>query len=309
MRVVFMGTPDFAVPTLARIVADGHEVVAVYTRAPARAGRGMALKPSPVHALADSLGLDVSSPAGLKTDAAAEAFSAHGADVAVVVAYGLLLPQTILDAPRHGCLNLHGSLLPRWRGAAPIQRAVMAGDAESGVGIMRMERGLDTGPVALEARVAISEGMTSGELHDMLMPLGADLMSRALADLEAGVLAFTPQAEDGVVYAHKITNADGRIDWQRPAAEIAQHINGLSPFPGAYFEADLGKGPERVKVLRAERTVGAGAPGTLLDAACTIACGGGAVRLLELRRAGRGGTASGEEFLRGARLSPGARLA
>jgi len=185
----------------------------------------------------------------------------------------------------------------------------MAGDAESGVGIMRMERGLDTGPVALEARVAISEGMTSGELHDMLMPLGADLMSRALADLEAGVLAFTPQAEDGIVYAHKITNADGRIDWQRPTAEIAQHINGLSPLPGAYFEADLGKGPERVKVLRAERTVGSGAPGTLLDAACTIACGGGAVRLLELRRAGRGGTASGEEFLRGARLTPGALLA
>ncbi|GJE53948.1 MULTISPECIES: methionyl-tRNA formyltransferase [Methylobacterium] len=309
MRVVFMGTPDFSVPTLARIVADGHEVVAVYTRAPARAGRGMGLKPSPVHILADSLAIDVSIPASLKTDAAAAVFSGHRADVAVVVAYGLILPQGILDAPRHGCLNLHGSLLPRWRGAAPIQRAVMAGDTESGVGIMRMEKGLDTGPVALEARVPIPEGMTAGALHDTLMPLGADLMSRALVSLEAGNLSFTPQAENGIVYAHKITNEEGRVDWTHPSSEIARHINGLSPFPGAFFEADLGKGPERVKVLRAERSEGSGAPGTLLDSSCTIACGEGAVRLLELRRAGKGGSASGEEFLRGARLSAGAHLA
>ncbi|MCJ2031603.1 methionyl-tRNA formyltransferase [Methylobacterium sp. J-043] len=308
MRIVFMGTPDFAVPTLNRLHADGHTITAVYTRAPARAGRGMALKLSPVHARAEALGLPVLTPTTLKSDEAAETFAGHEADVAVVVAYGMLLPQRILDLPRFGCLNLHGSLLPRWRGAAPIQRAVMAGDAESGVGVMRMEAGLDTGPVAMEARLAITEGMSVGELHDALMPLGADLMGRAIAALERDGLAFTPQGEEGVVYAHKITNEDARIDWSRPAHEVARHINGLSPFPGAYVEADLGKGPERVKVLRALPAEGSGAPGTLLDAAGTVACGTGAVRLLELRRAGKGGTASGEAFLRGARLAAGARL-
>ncbi|CAO4147694.1 methionyl-tRNA formyltransferase [Methylorubrum aminovorans] len=309
MRIVFMGTPDFAVPTLDRLHADGHTIAAVYTRAPAKAGRGMALKPSPVHARAEVLGLPVLTPATLKSEAAAEDFAGHGADVAVVVAYGMLLPQRILDLPRHGCLNLHGSLLPRWRGAAPIQRAVMAGDAMSGVGVMRMEAGLDTGPVAMEERIAITEGMTAGELHDALMPLGADLMGRAIRALEREVLTFVPQAEEGVVYAHKITNEEARIDWSRPATEVARHINGLSPFPGAYFEADLGKGPERVKVLRALPADGSGAPGTLLDAACTVACGTGAVRLIELRRAGKGGVASGEEFLRGARLAAGASFA
>ena len=308
MRIVFMGTPDFAVPTLNRLHADGHTIAAVYTRAPARAGRGMALKLSPVHARAEALGLPVLTPTTLKSDEAAETFAGHEADVAVVVAYGMLLPQRILDLPRFGCLNLHGSLLPRWRGAAPIQRAVMAGDAESGVGVMRMEAGLDTGPVAMEARLAITEGMSAGELHDALMPLGADLMGRAIAALERDGLAFTPQGEEGVVYAHKITNEEARIDWSRPAHEVARHINGLSPFPGAAFEADLGKGPERVKVLRALPAEGSGAPGTLLDAAGTVACGTGAVRLLELRRAGKGGTASGEAFLRGARLAAGAGL-
>ena len=308
MRIVFMGTPDFAVPTLARLHADGHTIAAVYTRAPAKAGRGMALKPSPVHARAEALGLPVLTPSTLKTPEAAETFAGHAADVAVVVAYGMLLPRAILDLPRHGCLNLHGSLLPRWRGAAPIQRAVMAGDAQSGVGVMRMEAGLDTGPVALEARVAITEGMTAGELHDALMPLGADLMGRAIHALDQGSLTFTPQAAEGVVYAHKISNEEAQIDWARPAAEVARHINGLSPFPGAAFEADLGKGPERVKVLRALPAEGSAAPGALLDASCTIACGVSAVRLLELRRAGKGGVASGEEFLRGARLIPGARL-
>jgi methionyl-tRNA formyltransferase len=308
MRVVFMGTPDFAVPTLARLAADGHEIAAVYTRAPARAGRGMSLRPSPVHVLADSLGAPVLTPANLRTDEAAETFAGHRADVAVVVAYGMLLPQTILDLPRHGCLNLHGSLLPRWRGAAPIQRAVMAGDAESGVGVMRMEAGLDTGAVALEARVPITGDMTAGELHDALMPLGADLMAQALRRLAEGTLTFTPQPEDGVVYAHKITNAEARIDWSGAAARVAAHINGLSPFPGAFFEADLGKGPERVKVLRAVSTGGTGEPGTLLDGEGTVACGTGAVRLTELRRAGKGGSASGAEFVRGARLAPGARL-
>ncbi|GLS42644.1 methionyl-tRNA formyltransferase [Methylobacterium brachythecii] len=309
MHVVFMGTPDFAVPTLARILSDGHEVSAVYTRAPAKAGRGMSLRPSPVHALAESEGLAVHTPVTLRTEEAARVFAAHEADIAVVVAYGLLLPEPILDAPRHGCLNLHGSLLPRWRGAAPIQRAVMAGDAESGVGVMRMEKGLDTGPVSFEGRLPITEGMTAGELHDALMPLGAELMSQALAALAAGDLAFRPQPDEGVLYAHKITNEEARIDWAQPAKEIANHINGLSPFPGAFFQADLGKGAERVKVLRAARVEGSGTPGTLLDEACTVACGQGAVRLLELRRAGKGGSATGSDFLRGARLLPGSRLA
>jgi len=308
MRVVFMGTPDFAVPTLARIAADGHEIAAVYTRAPARSGRGMSLRPSPVHAFAETLSLPVLTPATLRTPEAAGTFAAHGADVAVVVAYGMLLPPAILDLPRHGCLNLHGSLLPRWRGAAPIQRAVMAGDAESGVGVMRMEAGLDTGPVAMEARIPIPEGMTAGMLHDALMPLGADLMGRALAGLERGELTFTVQAEHGVVYAKKIFNEEARIDWTRPAAEVVRHVAGLSPFPGAFFEADLGKGPERVKLLSARPGEGGGVPGTLLDAAGTVACGNGAIRLVEVRRAGKGGVVGGEEFLRGARLVPGAVL-
>lgn len=308
MRVVFMGTPGFAVPTLARLAADGHDIAAVYTRAPAKAGRGMALRPSPVQALADTLGLLVLTPATLRSPEATEAFAGHGADVAVVVAYGMLLPRAILDLPRHGCLNLHGSLLPRWRGAAPIQRAVMAGDAESGVGVMRMEAGLDTGPVALEARVRITPGMTAGELHDALMPVGAGLMADALKALEGGGLTFRPQPEEGVVYAHKITNEEARIDWSREADTVAAQINGLSPFPGAFFEADLGKGPERVKVLRAIPAEGSGEPGLLLDGEATVACGVGAVRLLELRRAGKGGNATGAEFIRGARLAPGAKL-
>lgn len=309
MRVVFMGTPDFAVPTLARLAADGHAIAAVYTRAPAKAGRGMALRPSPVQVTAESLGAPVLTPASLKSAEAAETFAGHATDVAVVVAYGLLLPQAILDLPRHFCLNLHGSLLPRWRGAAPIQRAVMAGDAESGVGIMRMEAGLDTGPVALEARLPIAPGMTAGALHDALMPLGADLMSEALARLERGELTFTPQPAEGVVYAHKITNDEARIDWARPATDLANHVNGLSPFPGAFFEADLGKGPERVKVLGARALAGSGRPGTLLDTEATIACGTGALRLLGLRRAGKGGIASGADFLRGTSLALGAVLA
>ena len=308
MRVVFMGTPDFAVPTLARLAQDGHTIAAVYTRAPAKAGRGMTLRPSPVHALAGTLGAPVLTPATLRTAEAVEIFAGHGADVAVVVAYGMLLPQAILDLPRHGCLNLHGSLLPRWRGAAPIQRAVMAGDAESGVGVMRMEAGLDTGPVALEARVPIQPGMTAGELHDALMPVGAGLMAAALTALDGGRLPFRPQPDEGVVYAHKITNEEARIDWSRDATTVAAHINGLSPFPGAFFEADLGKGPERVKVLRALPAEGSGEPGTLLEGEATIACGTGAARLLELRRAGKGGSATGAEFVRGARLVVGTRL-
>ncbi len=315
LRVVFMGTPDFAVPTLAEIVGQGHEVVAVYTRAPARAGRGMELRPSPVHALAERFGLPVLTPASLKDASAAETFRAHQADVAVVVAYGMLLPPAILEAPALGCLNLHASLLPRWRGAAPIQRAILAGDRETGVAVMKMEAGLDTGPVAMVERVAIGPDMNAGELHDRLMGLGADLMARALAALSRGGLVFTPQPEAGVTYARKITNEEARIDWSRPASIVHDHVRGLAPFPGAFCEPDLGKGPERLKILRTARLEAAqagdaagAAPGTLLDAVGLVACGEGALRLVTVQRAGKGPVAAGE-FLRGARLQPGDRLA
>jgi methionyl-tRNA formyltransferase len=307
LRVVFMGTPDFAVPTLAEIVGQGHEVVAVYTRAPAAAGRGMDLKPSPVHRMADRFGLPVFTPKTLRNEEAAQAFRDLGADVAVVVAYGMILPKAILDAPELGCLNLHASLLPRWRGAAPIQRAVMAGDTETGVAVMKMEEGLDTGPVAMVERVAIGPDMTAGELHDRLMGLGADLMVRALAALSRGGLGFTPQPEEGVTYAHKITSEDGRIDWAMPASGLHDQVRGLSPYPGAFFHADFGKGPERVKVLRTARAEGQGAPGTLLDSAGLIACGAGALRLVQVQPAGKQ-PMTAEEFLRGRRLAAGARL-
>ncbi|MBS7542299.1 methionyl-tRNA formyltransferase [Ancylobacter oerskovii] len=301
MRVVFMGTPDFAVPTLVEIVGAGHEVVAAYTRAPAAAGRrGLDLVPSPVHRTAERFGIPVLHPHSLKGEAAAEAFAAHNADVAVVVAYGRILPPAILAAPALGCLNLHASLLPRWRGAAPIQRAIMAGDAETGVAAMRMEAGLDTGPVGLVERVAIGPDMTAGELHDRLMAIGADLMGRALAALERGALNFTPQPEDGVTYAAKIDKGETRIDWSRPADAVHNHIRGLSPFPGAWFELD----GARVKVLRSTRGEGAGVPGTVLDDQLTIACGTGAVRLVEVQKAG-GKAMPAEEFLRGHALKPG----
>ena len=307
LRLIFMGTPDFAVPTLAEIVGQGHEVVACYTRAPAAAGRGMELKPSPVHRMAERFGIPVLTPKTLRSEEAAAAFRAHAADVAVVVAYGMILPKTILDAPALGCLNLHASLLPRWRGAAPIQRAIMAGDAETGVAVMKMEEGLDTGPVAMAERVAIGPDMTAGELHDRLAPLGADLMVRALAALSRGALSFTPQPADGVTYAHKLANEEARIDWTGPANVVHNQVRGLSPFPGAFFEANLGRGRERVKVLRTALAERSGAPGTLLDGTGAIACGSGAVRLLQVQRAGKKVT-SAEEFLRGVRLQTGARL-
>lgn len=304
MKLVFMGTPDFAVPTLTEIVMRGHDVLAVYTRAPKPAGRGQDLRKSPVHLAAEEFGLPVFTPKSFRDPADVEIFASLGAQAAIVVAYGLLLPKPILDAPELGCLNLHGSLLPRWRGAAPIQRAIMAGDAETGVAVMKMEEGLDTGPVAMVERVAIGPDMTAGELHDRLAVLGADLMVRALAALSRDALSFVPQAAEGVTYAAKITNEEARIDWSRPAAEVHNLVRGLSPFPGAFLMADLGKGPERVKVLRTRRSEGAGAPGTLLPGGLRVACGEGAVELLQVQRAGRGIT-SGEEFLRGARLVPG----
>jgi methionyl-tRNA formyltransferase len=303
MRIIFMGTPDFSVPVLTEIIGGGHEVVAVYTRAPKPAGRGMEMKLSPVHALAERFGIPVHTPKTLRTPEAAELFASHDADVAVVVAYGLILPQAILDAPHECCLNLHASLLPRWRGAAPIQRAIMAGDAETGVMVMKMDVGLDTGPVAMVERVSIGADMTAGELHDKLSPLGADLMVRALAALSRGGLVFQPQAEEGVTYAHKIEKAEARIDWTLPAKAVHDHIRGLSPFPGAFFEGDFGRGPERIKVLRAQVREGAGVPGALLGDELTVACGAGALRLVEIQRAGKA-PMKPQEFLRGVRARP-----
>ena len=287
MRIIFMGTPEFAVPTLSEIVANGHEVVAVYTRAPKPAGRGQAERRSPVHEAAEGLGIPVFTPKSLKGEAEQIVFAAHGAELAVVVAYGLILPKPILDAPELGCLNLHGSLLPRWRGAAPIQRAVMAGDARTGVMVMRMDEGLDTGPVALVDEMPIGPDMTAGELHDRMMLVGADLMVRALAALERGSLGFTPQSDEGVTYAHKIDKAEARIDWNRPAWDVHNQIRGLSPFPGAWFELTVNGSPTRVKVLRSSLATGSGAPGERIGEGLTVACAEGAVRLARVQRQGK----------------------
>lgn len=304
LKIVFMGTPDFSVPVLDAVVAAGHEVVAAYTRAPKPAGRGMELRRSPVHQRADELGIPVLTPKTLRNDEAQATFAAHGADVAVVVAYGLLLPKPVLDAPRFACLNLHASLLPRWRGAAPINRAVMAGDAESGVMVMKMEEGLDTGPVARTHRIAISGDMTAGELHDTLSPAGASLMAEALGLIEAGSIRFTAQPDVGVTYASKLTNEETRVSWSLAGSAVHDHVRGLSPFPGAYFMADLGRGPERVKLLKTARAEGTGTPGTLLTADGIVACGSGAVRLVTVQRAGSKAMAFAD-FARGARLAEG----
>jgi methionyl-tRNA formyltransferase len=308
LRLVFMGTPDFAVPALAAIVGRGHEVAAVYTRAPQPAGRGMELRPSPVENEARRSGIAVLTPKTLRTPEAQEEFRAHRADAAVVVAYGLILPKPVLDAPRLGCFNLHASALPRWRGAAPINRAVMAGDAATGVVVMRMEEGLDTGPMAMAARVAIGPDMTAGELHDELARVGADLMVHALDVLEHGALPLTPQPDQGVTYAAKIDKNETRIDWTKPWKAVHDHCRGLSPFPGAWFELP-GSAREtvRIKVLRTTRGDGAGPPGMVLDDRLTIACGDGAVRILDLQRAGRQ-PMKATEFLRGTPLAAGTRL-
>jgi methionyl-tRNA formyltransferase len=326
LRIIFMGTPDFSVPTLSEIIGQGHEVVAAYTRAPSAGGRGMELRKSPVHVAAERFGIEVLHPRTLRDEAAQEQFRAHQADVAVVVAYGLILPQAVLDAPALACVNLHASLLPRWRGAAPIQRAIMAGDAQTGVAVMKMEAGLDTGPVGMVEKLAIGPDMTAGELHDRLSVLGADLMARALAALARGSLGFTPQPDLGVTYAAKIGNDEARIDWAWDARRLHDHVRGLSPFPGAFFEADLGRGQnpdrkgERVKLIRtalagggeaeggeAEGREALAAPGTLLDASGVVACGTGAIRLLQVQRAGKAAMAAAD-FLNGARLRPGDRL-
>jgi methionyl-tRNA formyltransferase len=303
LRLVFMGTPDFAVPTLLEIVGRGHEVVAAYTRAPRPAGRGLALQPSPVEQEARRFGIPVLTPKSLRGAEAEAEFRRHGADAAVVVAYGLILPKPILEAVPLSSLNLHASLLPRWRGAAPINRAIMAGDRATGVMVMRMDEGLDTGPVALAERIAIGPDMTAGELHDALAPLGADLMTRALAALERDALTFTPQSADGITIASKIDKRETRIDWDRPWTMVHDHCRGLSPFPGAWFEHD----GTRVKVLRTTHGEGDGAPGTVLDDRLTVACREGAVRIVEAQRAG-GRPMTADAFLHGTRIAPGAVL-
>ncbi|RWO07775.1 MAG: methionyl-tRNA formyltransferase [Mesorhizobium sp.] len=308
LRVIFMGTPEFSVPTLRAIADAGHEIEAVYTQPPRAAGRrGLELTPSPVQREAERLGLEVRTPVSLKSDAEQQAFRALRADVAVVVAYGLLLPKPILEAPRLGCLNGHASLLPRWRGAAPIQRAIMAGDTETGMMVMRMEEGLDTGPVAMAEKCAIGPDMTAGELHDRLMHIGAALMAEALARLERDALTFTPQATEGVTYAKKIDKAETRVDWTRPAGEVHDHIRGLSPFPGAWCEIEIGGRLERLKLLRSTLSQGAGEPGGILDDRLTVACGSGAIRLVEVQRAG-GRPIAAQEFLRGAKLEKGMKF-
>jgi methionyl-tRNA formyltransferase len=308
LRLIFMGTPDFAVPTLLELVAHGHEIAAVYTRAAKPAGRGMKVQLSPVEQEARRLGILVETPSTLKTPEALEAFRAYAADAAVVVAYGMILPKAILDAPKFGCFNLHGSLLPRWRGAAPINRAIMAGDAESGVMVMKMDAGLDTGDVAMAERLAITDSMTAADLHDALAPLGADLMVRAMGALERGRLQLAKQSEEGVTYAAKIEKAEARIDWNKPAREVLRHIHGLSPFPGAWCEMAIEAEQTRVKILRCELADGSGSPGDLLDDHLTVACGQGAIRIFELQRAG-GKPMKAQEFLRGTPLKAGAHVA
>lgn len=307
LRVIFMGTPEFAVPTLMEIVGQSYDVIACYSQPPRPAGRGMEARPSPVHQAAETLGIPVFTPTSLKSAEEQERFAAFDADVAIVVAYGLLLPRAVLEAPRFGCLNLHGSLLPRWRGAAPINRAIMAGDRESGIEVMRMEEGLDTGPVCMAERVEISPDMTAGDLHDRLAALGGDLMVRALAALSRGGLVETPQAEDGVTYAKKIDKAEARIDWTRTAREVHNQIRGLSPFPGAWCEMTIAGKTERVKILRSTLGEGSGVPGTVLDTSLQIACGIGAVRLVQVQRAGKR-PMSAEEFQRGANIGVGEML-
>ncbi|MBB3965667.1 methionyl-tRNA formyltransferase [Rhizobium metallidurans] len=309
LRIVFMGTPEFSVPTLRALVDAGHTILAVYTQPPRPGGRrGLDLQKSPVHQAAELLGLPVFTPVNFKDPEERERFAAHKADVAVVVAYGLLLPEAILNGTRYGCYNGHASLLPRWRGAAPIQRAIMAGDEKTGMMVMKMDKGLDTGAVAITSEVAIGENMTSGELHDRLMLTGARAMAEAMVKLEMDDLPLTPQPGEGVLYASKIDKAETRIDFSRDAADVHNHIRGLAPFPGAWFELEFGGKPERVKVLGSERAEGSGAAGELLSDHLVVACGTGAVRLTKLQKAG-GKPLAAADFLRGTPLAKGTRLA
>ena len=307
LRLIFMGTPEFAVPTLLELVAHGHEIAAVYTRAAKPAGRGMKLQPTPVEVEARRLGIPLLTPTTLKTPEALEQFRAHNADAAVVVAYGMILPQAILGTPKLGCFNLHASLLPHWRGAAPINRAIMAGDIETGVVVMRMDAGLDTGDVAMAERMAITDAMTAADVHDALARLGGDLMARAMGALERGKLQLTKQSAEGVTYATKIEKAEARIDWNRPAREVLRHIHGLSPFPGAWSEMPIEGEQVRVKILRCAMASGSGAPGEVLDDHLAVACKEGAIRILELQRAGKQ-PMKAEDFLHGTSVRVGTRI-
>ncbi|MBC7669284.1 MAG: methionyl-tRNA formyltransferase [Gemmatimonadaceae bacterium] len=308
MRIAFLGTPEFSVACLAELVSAGHEIACVYSQPPAPRGRGQDLKPSPVHAFADSLGLPVRTPVSMKSPEEIAAFQALDLDAAVVVAFGQILVAEVLDAPRLGCFNLHASLLPRWRGAAPIQRAIMAGDAVTGVQVMRMSVGLDEGPVLMGEQVRIDALETAGSLHDKLAAVGSRILPVALAAIERGGARETPQSDEGVTYAKKIKPAEARIDWTRSAAEVDCHIRGLSPFPGAWFEAPSDKGPVRVKALLSRVEDGDGAAGAVLDDALLIACGDGAVRLLKAQREGKGAQ-DAEVFVRGFPLAVGTALA
>ncbi len=308
LRIVFMGTPEFSVPILNALIGQGHEIVAVYSQPPRPAGRrGLELTPSAVQRNAEQFGIEVRTPKSLKSEEEQQAFRDLQADVAVVVAYGLILPAAILEGTRLGCYNGHASLLPRWRGAAPIQRAIMAGDDETGIMIMKMDEGLDTGPVAMAEKVKITADMTAGELHDQLSMAGADLMVRAMAALERDSLTLTPQAADGVTYASKITKAETRVDWTQAAIDVHNRIRGLAPFPGAWCEMEIGEELERVKLLRSILATGVGDPGTVLGDDLRIACGEGAIRLRSLQRAG-GKVMDGLEFQRGAKIAQGTRL-
>jgi len=288
MRIVFMGTPEFAVPTLIGIVREGHAVVAVYTRIPKPGGRrGLESKETPVHMTAQSLGIPVYTPAALKSEEVQDVFRGHAADVAIVVAYGLLLPTPILEAPKQGCLNVHASLLPRWRGAAPIQRAIIAGDAETGVDLMRMEKGLDTGPVALREVVPIRPDDTAGDITRSLAEIAAKLAARGLQAMVRGNLKFREQSGTGACYAPRIDKGEAEIDWRRGATQVRNHIHGLSPTPGAFSNVPIGGRLERMKIFRVEASASNGAPGTILDSEMTVACGEGAVKILEGQWAGR----------------------
>ena len=308
MRIAFMGTPDFAARALQALAATGHEIAAVYTQPPRPRGRGQALAPSPVQALAEKLGLPVRTPVSMRDPVEVEVFKALQLDAGVVVAFGQILPQGVLDGPRLGCFNLHGSLLPRWRGAAPIQRALMAGDAGTGVEVMRMSLGLDEGPVLLTARVPITAQDTAGSLHDKLAEAGAPLMVRALGLLARGEAVETPQPAEGATYAKKITPAEAHIDWSRPAAEVDAQIRGLSPFPGAWFTVQGPRGPVRVKALLSQAGGGSGPVATVLGDHLVVGCGQGAVRLLRLQREGQK-TQDAAEFLRGFPIASGTVLA
>ncbi len=308
LRIIFMGTPEFSVPTLRALVDAGHKVIACYTQPPRPGGRrGLDLQKAPVHQAAELLGIPVRTPLNFNAEEDRQAFADLDADVAVVVAYGLLLPEAVLNGTRLGCYNGHASLLPRWRGAAPIQRAIMAGDEKTGMMVMKMDKGLDTGPVALTREVEIGKTMTAGELHDRLMHVGAKAMAEAMALLEAGALPLTPQPQDGVLYAAKIDKGETRIDFSRPADAVHNHIRGLAPFPGAWFETDINGKPERVKVLGSELGEGSGPAGTVIGDDLTIACGSGAVRLTRLQKAG-GKPLAAADFLRGTPLAIGTRL-